>query len=41
MNFPQREKVSPISAEDLPERQRAFLGCYYLASMYACNLLCR
>jgi hypothetical protein len=37
LSFPQRAKVAPTSADDLPERQRAFLGCYYLASMYACN----
>jgi hypothetical protein len=40
LNFPQRAKVQPTGADDLLERQRAFLGCYYLASMYACNEFC-
>lgn len=34
LNFPMRPKPLPPSAQDQRERQRAFLGCYYLASMY-------
>jgi hypothetical protein len=35
LNFPVRRKPPPPEPGDLRERQRAFLGCYYLASMYA------
>jgi len=34
LNFPHRPKPPPPSPKDLRERQRAFLGCYYLSSMH-------
>lgn len=33
INFPHRPPPPPPASQDLRERQRAFLGCYYLASM--------
>jgi hypothetical protein len=34
LNFPARRKPPPPGPEELRERQRTFLGSYYLASMY-------
>jgi hypothetical protein len=38
LNFPQGPKLPPPSSEEQRERYRAFLGCYYLASMIAAGL---
>ncbi|KAH7378333.1 hypothetical protein BKA66DRAFT_421360 [Pyrenochaeta sp. MPI-SDFR-AT-0127] len=38
LSFPHRPKPPPVSAQAHRERQRAFLGCYYLASMIAAGL---
>lgn len=35
LHFPHRPKPPSPSPRDQRERQRAFLGCYYLSSMYA------
>lgn len=42
LNFPLRPKPPLPSPEDQRERQRAFLGCYYLSSMYVptIDILC-
>ncbi|KAF1838223.1 hypothetical protein BDW02DRAFT_565259 [Decorospora gaudefroyi] len=36
--MPQRHKPPPPHPQEVRERQRAFLGCYYLASMIAAGL---
>lgn len=33
LNFPHRPKPTPITPQERRERERAFLGCYYLSSM--------
>ncbi|CAO2653997.1 Nn.00g107300.m01.CDS01 [Neocucurbitaria sp. VM-36] len=38
LNFPQRPKAPAPPPQEQRERQRAFLGCYYLASMIAAGL---
>jgi hypothetical protein len=39
LNFPHRPRPAPPSPQDQRERERAFLGCYYLSSMYVCRSL--
>jgi hypothetical protein len=34
LNFPHRPKPTPPSPQERRERERAFLGCYYLSSTY-------
>jgi hypothetical protein len=38
LHFPHRPKPAPPSPEDQRERERAFLGCYYLSSMQVPNM---
>jgi hypothetical protein len=38
LHFPHRPKPTPPSPEDQRERERAFLGCYYLSSMPVPNI---
>lgn len=39
LNFPHRPKPTPPTPSERRERERAFLGCYYLSSMYAHSIV--
>jgi hypothetical protein len=39
LHFPNQPKAAPPNPKDQRERERAFLGCYYLSSMCVANTL--